>query len=138
MRYSYEACALYSDRESQCLIENSISKSLSFLPPFIYSYQCRNALMEIYVPYFIQASTVDLIWSFAMYILHGQIHKLEWHIKIFVFEHEVHHFKARDVLLPDVSWSVIDILSTFALLFTYGFVSGIAATAIGKFAISKY
>ncbi len=131
MQYSYEACALYSDRLNQCLTVEPITKSLSFPTPFIYSNQCRNAILEIYVPYFIQASTFDLLYCLIAYLIRGQIHKLQWHINIDIFGCYSFYYNAKDILIPDVAWSMVDIFSTFALLYTYGFASGIAATAIG-------
>ena len=131
--YGYETCSQYSTFLGNCLTYSTITQNLSVLPPFVFSNQCRNAILETYIPYFIQSAMFDSIFSLSKYLMLSQVHKLEWYMQVAPawLPLDWCHFTARDFLIPDITVSVIDILSQFALLFTYGYISGVTALAIG-------
>ena len=104
-----------------------IPHQIIFDPPLFYSEECRDAVLQNYLPLVIYACGFS---AFAMPVLHFllsfRLYDLRKEIVIFG-----HTFRAAKFVLPDLNYLIILIWGDFLLLLTYGIISPYATLAIG-------
>ncbi len=125
--YSYDECLLYYPSNGECAQSQQIVNNLSFQPPFVYSGQCRNAVIKIYLPLVIFSCAFNTFVTPLIYFVYSfKFDNLSEKIRIFGFEIE-----AREFVLPDLMYMITLVWNELLLLLTYGIVSPYAAFAIG-------
>jgi hypothetical protein len=135
-----------------CAQYRTTTSSYVFIPPFVYSNQCRNALISNFMWLIMSNSIVDTFllplvylicnWNGSSLASHcvesdSSRNKSDWfitrlHHKIILFV-----FYNPRWVLSDVSHSLVAIFKDFAKLTIYGLISPFCAVAIGTGLISK-
>ena len=144
--YSYPQCLLFL-YDGSCYTPSivEIVASMEFQPSPVYSGQCRNAIIQQYLPLVIYGSAFQAFGiPIAYFWFTHQLYDLYEIVTIF----GVPTFEAREYILPDLTYIIILIWGEFLLLLTYGVVSPYAALSIGanicsmlyllRMAISRY
>ena len=68
--YAYNICAQFNTTSKSCMLESSLTSDNTFVPPFIYSYQCSSSLLVQYVPLFMAMYGVSgIIIPFGQYLV---------------------------------------------------------------------
>jgi hypothetical protein len=71
--YSYEICDTLDMSTGDCIEFSYVLESLSIYPPFLYNNQCRNALLNAFVPVFIYSYSYSTFISPLLYFALSQV-----------------------------------------------------------------
>lgn len=131
-------CILYSESVgNNCKSDqgNKIaSSSFEVRPVFVYSIQCRMAVIGKFIPNILLSCTYN---TFIIPLLYGLITR---NMKVLSQEIKIWHIslgKNGDWVLPDVTYSMISICEDFALLLFYGTISPFCAIALALSIVSR-
>jgi hypothetical protein len=158
--YEFEDCILFfitNGVPTSCAKFRTTTSSYDFVPPFIYSNQCRNALISNFMWLIMSNSIVDtfllplvyLICNWNINSLAGQCADSDsirnsndsakpngfikrWYHMIIQFV-----FYNPSWVLADISHSMVAIFEDFAMFTIYGLISPFCAVAIGTGLFSK-
>ena len=148
--YAYETCSQIDNPYGECDSIDSIEKIIPFTPPFVYSNQCRNAVLHTFVPYFIQSCVLDLFFTILLIVFFdNRVKDISFHLEMNQWLYKVSkwdfirsclglpyneylHYNVKDILLPDMTISIVEASAQFVLLLFYGFTNCFLAIAIGK------
>ena len=124
----FEMCSAFWTNGSCYVPSRSyIPNQISFVPPIVFSRECRDAVLRNYLPLVIYACAFS---AFVMPVIHFllsfRMYDLRKEVVIFG-----HPFKAGKFVLPDLNYLIIIIWGDFLLLLTYGIISPYATLAIG-------
>ena len=68
--YEYNICSSFNITSKACLEESVLTSENTFVPPFIYSYQCSSSLLVQYVPMFMAMYGVSgIVIPFGQYLM---------------------------------------------------------------------
>ena len=124
--YSFSECAYRTDY-GYCVYETTITNTYSFQPAFSYSFQCRNAVLEAYIPLVIFSSAFKaFIMPLVYFASIRKVDRLDRKFRVFTFT-----FSVREIVLPDLSYSLCIIWEDMMMLLSFGLTSPYAAGAIG-------
>ena len=112
IEYSYPVCTdFYSDGTCYEPSRTLLSTSVDFVPIPVYSGQCRNAVLRNYLPPVIYSCAFQAFVNPSIYFLCTySISDLSDVIKVFGYS-----FEAKDIVLPDMIYSIILIWGDFLL-----------------------
>lgn len=128
--YSYEICEFYNTfafNFGECLSKSEELKTVSFNPPFIYSYQCRNAVLRNYIPIIIYSCAYSTFVRPGVYWI--SIHNVIETSQITSFYGFIS--SKRKLLVPNIPRYLTLLFRSFVSLLTYGIIVPYCAFAIG-------
>jgi len=136
LSYSYDICILYFQGGS-CAEFLVTERSLPFTPPFIYSGECRDAVLTNFLPVVIQSSaTKGFLYPLLVFFLTRNEKDLAAKVKLFGWL-ESDSLESYVLTASEMRILMARVWSSLLMLLTYGILSPYAAVAIGVSTISQ-
>ena len=125
--YTYTRCTTPDVSSGSCLQYTSFPLMISFVPPFIYSNQCRIAIFVNFVPVIIYTSAYNAFIAPLVYLFQTwNLTNLAEHYSIFGIRLAVQNW-----ILPNVTYQLVFIINEISLILIYGLVSPYCVIALG-------
>ena len=138
LSYTYDVCIVpYSDYDRNCFESQMTERSLSFLPPFIYSGICRDAVLTNFIPVIILSNVLQgfiyplfyIVFTDNQVDLKGQILLFGW-FRCGLLEDYILTASYLRLMMARI-WS------SLLILLTYGIVSPFVTVTAGINALSQ-
>lgn len=127
--YSYPKCVIFGDGDEEvrtsCTVYDIIEHKFSYQPELVYSGQCRNAVLENYLPVVILSSAFGtfvrpfLYFYINQYVVESEVDVNSKNQKLCFFFGLI-KIDVQLAVLPDMSYTVLKIWTSVAKLLTYG------------------
>ena len=137
LEYSYETCLVYKEFSSDCIEIKTTVRSLDFTPPFVYSGECRDAVMMNFLPVVIISSVFQ---GFCSPLLNFLVTSHHVDLKSPVYLLGLLKLGPLENLVLTGSRmrsKLAQIWASFLMLLSYGILSPYAAVAIGTNTVSQ-
>jgi len=140
LSYSYDTCILYNSINgviTSCAESLVTERSLPFTPPFIYSGECRDAVLTNFLPVVIQSSAIKgFLYPLFVFFLTRNEKDLAAKVKLFGWL-ESDSLESYVLTASEMRISMARVWSSLLMLLTYGILSPYAAVAIGVSTIAQ-